>query len=424
MKVSNRMQQQVDSTSTDKLRRMPMLFSQENAPHGLTRAEIHLDRLVHNIRAVRRQIGPSVEFMAIVKADAYGHGAVMIAKTAIQNGVDRLAVYTLAEAIALRRAGIEAPIVALGPFDVTEAGACVAFSIRPTLTSLSVATALSHSAMQASKTVPYYIEVDTGLTRYGLPIDEVLPFVQALSALPGLQPEGLFTHFARADERAKEPTWQQFRLFERVRQQLADHGFRFPLCHVANSAATIDLPGMYLDMVRIGIALYGYYPSADVSRTVPLSPIMAIGSRLARVRRVPTGTTVSYGVDFRTERPSVIGLVPFGYADGMPRNVQGKGFVLVRGQRAPIVGRIAMDQFMVDLTDLTDVQEGDEVVILGRSGDEEISADDLAAWAGTISYEVLTRISPRVPRLYIENGRVVAMRRAMSGLTEPELLEL
>ncbi len=380
-----------------------------------TRAEVYLDRLQSNVRSILGHIGPEVKLLAVVKADAYGHGAVAVGRAAVNAGVHMLAVYTVAEGYYLRRAGISDPVVVFGPIEPWQAKKCVAHTLTPCVASLELGKALSEAATSACLTVPYHIEVDTGLTRYGIEPEETLPLIKALNKLPGLRREGLFTHFATADEESKEVVWKQFKRFKRVRNLLAEHDITFPLCHVAASSATLDFPEMHLDMVRCGICLYGYYPSPFVSRSVPLQPVMALGSRLARVHSVPKGAGVSYGHDWKATRRSVIGLVPFGYADGMPRPVQGKGSVLVRGKRAPIVGRVAMDQFMVDLTKVPGAQQGDDVTIIGRSGEDEITADEIGEWAGTISYDVLAGVSPRVPRLYFEGGNVVAERVAMTA---------
>jgi alanine racemase len=368
---------------------------------------------------MRGFIGSDVELLAVVKADAYGHGAIMIAKTMFASGVSRVAVYTLPEALSLRHAGIERPILVLGPISPSDAPSCVALNITPAIASLDLARALSESAATAERILPYHVEIDTGLTRYGVLATEVLDFVKELRSLPNLDPEGLFTHYASADEPVKESVWRQFESFNQSRQMLQQHGFTFRMYHVAASAAALEYPEMHLDMVRCGISLYGYYPSEFVRRAVDLQPILTVRSILARVRSVPEGTGISYGSEYRCSRPSVIGLVPFGYADGIPRSVYKTGQVLVRGRRVPIVGRVAMDQFMVDLTNVDGVMEGDEVVIIGRSGNEMINADDVAGWAGTISYEVLTRLSVRVPRVYFDKGRPVAFRVPMSTQVFP-----
>lgn len=379
-----------------------------------TRAEIYLDRYEHNVRAMRRHIGPNVELMAVVKADGYGHGAVVIGRTALAAGADQLAVYTPAEALHLRKAGIGGPVVVLGPVAASLAEKCITHDITLCINSIELGQAASAAAMAAGTEVRYHVELDTGLTRFGILPEESLPLAHALNELPGLRREGLFTHFASADESSKESVWKQFNLFMSIRTMLAHHGYSFRLSHVAASSAALDFPEMHLDLVRCGISLYGYFPSSFVRQSVPIQPVLALGSHLARVRAVPVGAGVSYGHDWRAPKPSVIGLVPFGYADGMPRTVQGKGQVLVRGQRAPIVGRVAMDQFMVDLTGIPCVQQGDGVTIIGTSGSDEITADEIGEWAGTISYDILSGISPRVPRLYIAGGEPIAGRLGMT----------
>lgn len=379
-----------------------------------TRAEVHLDRFQTNVRNMLHYIGRDVQLLVVVKADAYGHGALAVGRSAMEAGANKLAVYTMGEALVLRKAGIEAPIIVFGPIEPWQAHKCAAYAITPCITSIELGEALSVAAGQAGVVIPYHVEVDTGLTRYGILPDEVLPLLQALDKLPSLSREGLFTHFATADEESKEVVWKQFKLFMKIRHILDTHDIVFPLYHVAASSATLDFPEMHLDMVRCGIVLYGYYPSPYVRRSVDVEPVMALGSELARVRTVSRGVGVSYGHDWRAGKRSTIGLVPFGYADGMPRTVQGKGHVLIRGQRAPIVGRVAMDQFMVDLTNARHVCQGDEVTIIGSSGEDEITADEIGEWAGTISYDVLSGISPRVPRLYISGETAVAERLGMT----------
>lgn len=389
-------------------------ITEEGDAFAMTRAEIHLDRFDSNIRGLREYVGQTIELMVVVKADAYGHGAVAISRSAMDAGADHVAVYTVAEALSLRNAGIKGSIVVLGPIPPEAATICVARDITPCISNLDLGRAISAAAPSIGKSIPFHLEIDTGLTRYGILPEEALPLVQALDALPSLQREGLFTHFAKADEQDKSWVHKQVKVFQRVRSTLEDAGFSFRLYHVAASSAILDFPELHLDLVRCGIALYGYYPSEYVKRSIQLLPVMTLGSHLARVRTVAKGVGVSYGHDWQAGRKSRIGLVPFGYADGMPRTVQGRGHVLVRGRRAPVVGRVAMDQFMIDLSDIQDAGEGDRVTIIGTSGDEEITADDIAGWAGTISYDVLSGISTRVPRLYIRKGRMVAGRVGMT----------
>jgi alanine racemase len=379
-----------------------------------TRAEIYLDRFEGNVRRVKGFIGPRVELMAVVKADGYGHGAIATGRTALASGAHHLAVYTLAEALSLRKGGVDGSIVVLGPIYPDQAATCISHGITPCISSRELGQAIAAAAISAGTQAAFHVEIDTGLTRYGVLPEEAVPLVAALDKLPGLRREGLFTHFAKADEEDKTSVWKQFRVFSKVRLALNDAGLTFRVYHVAASAATLDFPEMHLDLVRCGISLYGYYPSSYVSRSVGLEPVLALGSQLARVHDVSKGVGVSYGHDWTATRKSRIGLVPFGYADGMPRTVQGKAHVLVRGRRAPIAGRVAMDQFMIDLSRVPDAQEGDPVTIIGTSGEDEITADEIGEWAGTISYDVLSGISTRVPRLYIEGGRPVAKRLGMT----------
>jgi len=381
-----------------------------------TRAEIDLDALRSNVAAIRGSLEPGVQLLVVVKADGYGHGAIQVGRTALEAGASHLAVYTVPEALSLRNAGIAGPVLVLGPIDPSQAEACVTAGITPAIASMQLARALSQRAVEAGMTVTYHLEVDTGLTRYGILVGEVGTFLKALKTLPGLKPEGIFTHYASADEPdpSKALTWQQFELFRALLGALEEHGFHFSLRHAAASAAMLHCPAMDLDMVRCGISVYGYYPSAHVSRRINLQPVMSLKSALARVRTFEAGTGVSYGHEFVTSRRTIIGLVPFGYADGFPRCAGKHGHVLIAGRPAKIVGRVAMDQLMVDLTDVGPVAEGDEVVILGRSGESRITADDIAGWAGSISYEVLAGIGVRVPRVYLSAGRPVAIRHGMS----------
>jgi alanine racemase len=386
---------------------------QETTP--LTVARIDLNAFAGNIKHLLRFIGSDVRLMAVVKADAYGHGAAALGKVAQDAGASHLAVYTLAEAVALRNADIDGPVVVLGPILPTDAPVVVARSITPCIATLPLAQSLSSASQSRGTTVPYHLEIDTGLTRYGIMPNEVEEFCLALERLPGLEREGLFTHFASADEEPVDTTRTQFSIFRDVADRLAAIGMTFPIHHVCASAAALNFPEMHLDMVRCGICLYGYYPTTQVVHTVEVHPVMTLTSQIARVRTVPVGTGVSYGHEWTADRPSTIGLVPIGYADGLPRQVQGNGKFLVRGFRAPILGRIAMDQIMIDLTDIPDAAPGDEVVILGQSGADYIWADEIGAWAGTISYDILSGISARVPRVYAPGGNCAGGPRARSG---------
>ena len=378
--------------------------------HHLTWAEVDLDAIAHNARGLKERAGEGTELMAVVKANAYGHGAMPVARTALENGASRLAVNRTLEGVELRQAGLTASILILGYSLPSEAETIVRWDLTPTVTTVEGALALSAMSDRQGKVTPIHIKVDTGMGRFGLLPDEVVPFVRRIAELPGLKLEGLFTHFAVADLAEKTYTRRQFGLYMQVVQQLEEAGFTVPLKHVGNSATNLDLPEMHLDMVRCGIALYGLRPSDEVEPAIPLKPAMALKSRVARVRTLPPGSSISYGCTYTTTRPTLVALVPVGYGDGYHRILSNKGSVLICGKRAPIVGRVCMDQFVVDVTDINGVRQDDEVVVFGRQGGEEISAEEVSALAGTINYEVVTSILPRVTRVYLKGGEVVEVR--------------
>jgi alanine racemase len=370
----------------------------------LTHIEVNLDAIAHNIRAIKTHIGPRVDLIAVVKANAYGHGALQVAQTALRHGASRLAVGRVDEGVALRQAGITAPILVISytPPDMTEPA--VAHHLTPAVTEMDVAEALSARAAALGQRVPVHIKVDTGMGRFGLLPDEVLPFVEHLAALPGVMIEGLFSHFAAADAADKTYTRQQFAIFQDVRARLDAAGYPVPLCHIANSAATFDLPDMHLDAVRCGIAIYGLRPSDEAEPAVPVRPALTLKSRVARVRTLPAGASISYGRTYITPRTMPVALIPVGYGDGYHRLLSNRGAVLINGQRAPIVGRVCMDQFAVDISGLGPVQVNDEAVLIGSQGDACITAEEVARWADTINYEVTTALLPRTPRVYTGGG--------------------
>ena len=355
----------------------------------------------------------------MVKANGYGHGAAMVAETALQSGASRLGVYTVEEGLILRQAGIQAPILVFGPFTSGEAVALCEARLTPTIATLAAAEALQQAC--GERGLPYHVKIDTGLSRAGILPSEAASFVAQLNRYPALRPEGIFTHFARADEADKGPTIEQLRAFLHTVQELEALGLSFPLKHAANSAAAIDVRDAHLDMVRLGISVYGYFPSLEVSRLIALRPAMRLVSAVSRVVRVPPGTGVGYGHEFSCNRPSRLALVPVGYGDGLPRQLGcGRGSVLIRGFRVPIVGRVSMDQLTVDVTDLPSVTVGDEAVLIGGQGSLQQTAEDLADVAGTISYDILTGFLPRVPRLYLRRGKLVGVQRQITG---PQIVE-
>lgn len=384
-------------------------------------AEVDLDALAWNTRQIKDWIGEDTELMAVVKGDGYGHGGVMVARIALQNGATRLATARVDEGVELRKAGIAAPIFVLGYVPEDEIDTVVHWGIDMPLMHWDVACALSDWSVKKGVTTRVHVKVETGMGRFGLFPDEVVDFVEKVLTLPGLRLEGLYTQFATADETDKSYAYEQFARYKSVLQALAEKGISVPTRHVANSPTTLDLPEAHLDMVRCGTVIYGLYPSREVDHSIPLRPALTLKSRVARLRTLPPGWGISYGRKFIPDKPTRVALVPIGFGDGLRRALSNVGHVLIRGKPAPILGRICMDQCIVDVGQLPDVQRDDEVVIIGRQGEEEISADDMAEALSSIHYEVLTAITNRVPRVYVRGGKVVAMRTQAGLVTGTEL---
>ena len=374
-------------------------------------AEIDLDALTYNVASLKAQAGPAA-LAAVVKANAYGHGALGVAAPALEAGADRLAVICVDEGEQLRRGGVTAPILIMGHSPAGDAHRIVELRLTPTVASLEMGRALAREAEAAGVRQPLHLKVDTGLNRYGVTPQEIVPLAEALREMPALEVEGLFTHFASADEGDKRFTLEQYTTFRSVAEKLPWIGMR----HVSNTATLLDRPEMSLDLVRPGVGIFGLYPSEYVSRSLNLRPVLSLKSRVARLTSIASGDGVSYGRTWRANRPSVIALVMCGYGDGLPRVLSNRGSLLVRGRRVPIVGRVCMDMCMADVTDVAGVAEGDEVVIVGRQEGDEISAAEVADLCGTISYEILCGISARVPRLYLKSGHLVAVETLTTPL--------
>lgn len=364
-------------------------------PQRPTWIRIDLDALAHNIRRLRALAG--VPLMMVLKADAYGHGAVRAARTALANGASALAVATLGEARTLRDADITAPILVLGYTPPWQAHDAVQLGVTCTVFDIEIARTLAQEAQALQRQASVHVKVDTGMTRLGLPPEQVVPFLRALGDLPALTVEGLFTHFATADSADEHFAQVQQQRFAAVLAAVEAAGLRPSLVHAANSAALLRFPAARYDMVRPGIACYGLAPAAETPLPPDLRPVLAFYSEIAQVRQVPAGTPVSYGCTFVTERPSTIATIPVGYADGLRRAPPWRE-VLVRGQRAPIVGRICMDYAMLDVSHIHGVKRGDVVVLIGTQGGQTITADEVGSWLGTLNYEVVSTLLPRVPR--------------------------
>jgi alanine racemase len=381
----------------------------------LTWAEIDLAAYRHNIAELRRITRPEARFMAVVKANGYGHGAAEVSKVALESGADCLGVARLHEAIELRDAGIESPILIFGLTPPEAVGTLLDHDLTQAVFTYESAESLAREAAAKGKDLRAHIKVDTGMGRLGLLAAEPRAEEATASAanhrfrevsgivdLPGLEVEGLFTHFATADHGDKSYADRQLLRFSKLVENLKQQGIEFLLNHAANSAALIDMPESHLDMVRSGIATCGLYPSEGVDRSrVKLKPVMEWKSRIIQLKAVPAGFGVSYGITYETPQPTTLGTVAVGYADGLSRLLSNRGQMLVGGQRAPIVGRICMDLTLLDMGGISDVGVGDEVVILGRQGDEEITADEMAATLETINYEIVSTITSRVPRVYL-----------------------
>lgn len=376
-----------------------------------TIAEINLDHLRANYQAFRSALPQDMMILACVKANAYGHGAVRVAQEMETLGANYLSVAFLDEALELRQAGIELPILVLGYTAPEAIQVAWENDITVTLFSQEVLDAIIQLPLQSAvKPLKVHIKIDSGMGRLGLfPDDEALTFIEKAFSIPGIQVEGMFTHYAKADEKDKSYTLEQYRRFRCVVDALEERGFNIPIIHTGNSATAIDMPLISHNMVRIGISLYGLYPSDKVNyQAIALNPVMTLKTQTVYVKTLPPQWGISYGSRYVTEDYEVIATLPIGYADGYSRMLSGKAEVLIRGHRIPVVGTICMDQCMVSLQSLLDeakeIQVGEEVVLIGQQSGECITADELASKLGTIPYELLCMLAARIPRHYIQGG--------------------
>ena len=371
--------------------------------HSRVDAEINMDAIAENFRAMHRNISKNTKMIAVIKTDGYGHGAVPIAEMIEKETyIWGFAVATAQEALELRANGIKKPVLILGYTFEEDYEDLVREEIRPVVFKYDMAEQLSKAALRSQKVLPIHIGLDTGMSRIGFSdSEESIAVIKKIAALPELEIEGMFTHFARADEYDKTSTGKQFARYQAFAKRLEEEGITIPWKHVSNSAALIELPEMNLDLVRAGISIYGIYPSDEVSQEqVRLQPAMSLHSHVVYIKEIAAGTQVSYGGTFMSEQPMRIATIPVGYGDGYPRMLSGKGSVLIQGKRAPILGRVCMDQFMVDVTHIPEAQELDEVVLLGSQGGETITVEELGAISGRFPYEFVCDIGKRVPRVY------------------------
>jgi len=372
------------------------------AEHARVRAVIDLRAVDENFENMRRNLNPGTKMIAVIKTNAYGHGAAKIAShIEARDYLWGFAVATAEEALELRESGIRKPVLILGVIFPESDEAVLRAGIRPSVFTLQHAQRLNEAARRLGICAPIHLAVDTGMTRIGLPASEAgADEAAAIAALENLHAEGLFTHFARADETDLTSAREQQARYLAFLEMLEARGVEPELRHTSNSAAILALPECQLDAVRAGISIYGIYPSDEVSRDIPLRPVMELKSHIAFIKTVGPGVPVSYGGTFVTSRTTRIATIPVGYGDGYPRLLSSKGSVLIGGKRAPILGRVCMDQFMVDVTDIP-ASEMDEVTLLGRDGDDAITAEELGELSGRFPYELVCDISPRVPRVYV-----------------------
>ncbi|MDO4535609.1 MAG: alanine racemase [Clostridium perfringens] len=374
-------------------------------------AEVDLNAIKYNITNIREMVKER-EIIAVVKADAYGHGALDVSPVLLENGATKLAVAVITEAMELRHGNINGPIMILGYTPLEFAGDLINYDIEQTIFDIEYAKRLSEIALNLGKKAKVHISLDTGMGRIGFLINnKSFEEVLEICSLEGIEVVGLFTHFSTSDEENKEYTKEQFKKLIEFNDKLVKSGIDIPLKHVSNSGAIIDMPETYLDGVRAGIVLYGYYPSKEVKmQNLKLKKAITIKTKVAHVKTLDENMYISYGRKFKTERKSVIATLPIGYADGYSRLLSGKAKVIINRKFAPIVGNICMDQCMVDVTDLGEVKVGDEVIILGQEDDLRFDADDMAEIMGTINYEILCMIKQRIPRVYIEDGNIKSIR--------------
>lgn len=372
-----------------------------------TVVRVDLDRIKQNILALKSCCDDAVRIMAVVKANAYGHGAVEVARASLAAGADFLAVVRVSEAVELTKAGIRSPILLFGDVETGHVGYLAGKDVRITLSSLADAERISQTALEMGIIVKAHIKVDTGMGRLGVTvrghgdIPAAVETVRMMCALDGIEVEGIYTHFANADTQDKAHARQQTMIFKAVLAALAQNGLKPPLCHAANSAATIDIPEAHFDVVRPGIALYGLWPSNEVDKQkLDLKPAMSIVSEIIHIKEVSPGFKISYGSIYETSRTSRIATVPIGYADGYSRLLSSRGRMLVRGKRVPVVGRVCMDFTMIDVTDVPGAALGDEVVVMGCQGDACVSADEIARLTHTINYEVAASLTRRMALQY------------------------
>lgn len=377
-------------------------------------AEINLDAIKNNVTEIKNTLNPKTKLMAIVKADAYGHGALEISKICLENGADWLGIATCDEGISLRKSNISVPMLILGYTVEEQLESVIEYDLTQTVYSFEMAELLSKTALKMGKSAKVHIKIDTGMGRIGFqPTADDLNEIEKIFNLPNVEVTGIFTHFATADEADKSFTMEQYKKFRFVTDALNQKGHTDLIRHCGNSGAILDLPQVQLDMVRAGIILYGLLPSNQVSKSLNLMPAMSIKTHISFVKNVGENTSIGYGRKFYTSAPSKIATIPIGYADGYLRAFSNKAKVIVNNQYANVVGNVCMDQTMIDVSHISDIKMGDPVIIMGQANNLEVSADMLAEIGNTINYEIVCSVSKRVPRVYIKNGQELKITTAL-----------
>lgn len=380
------------------MKQTTMAIIQQGRP---TLCFVDLEALRGNFRQIKKRVGPKVKILSMVKANAYGHGAPAVARALAAEGSDAFGVATLEEGIELRQTGIRQPIIVLAGFYLEQLDLFLQNDLIPVLHELETLRALEKAVLGQGMTLPIHLEIDTGMARIGFLDSQINDWLPELGKLNALKLEGIFSHFSDGETANEEYTENQLKSFLFVTERLRRAAFVPSLIHMAKSGTIITVPDSHLAMVRPGLILYGIYPSPNMTKEIHLKPVLSWKTRILQLKRLPRGSSIGYGRTFTTKKDSLIATLPVGYADGYQRIFSNRASVLVRSERAPVVGRVSMDLTTVDVTDIGGVQQGDEVVLLGRQGNAEISADEMAAWSNTISYEILTSIGARVPRIHI-----------------------
>ena len=378
-------------------------------------ADIDLDAIRYNIETVKALNPPDKKTLLVIKSDGYGHGSIAIARE-MDDLADYFAVAAMGEALELRAAGIETPILILGYTDEAEYDDAILHDITLAMYDYNNALKLSEKALQSGKKARVHIKVDTGMSRIGFQCDEEgIEEAYKLATLPGLDVEGIFTHYAKADYADKKDALTQYDKFSAFTTSLQDRGISFKLKHIDNSAGAMEIHSQGFDMMRLGIVIYGLYPSEEIDKSVVLKPAMSLKSKVIHVKELEAGRGIGYGWTYVTEKPTKVATVSAGYADGYPRALSGNGKVIIKGEFAPILGRVCMDQIMIDVTDIEDVRVGDEVVLFGKQGENDIPVEDIAEVANSFNYETVCRISRRVPRVYYKDGKIDHVLNYLEG---------